>query len=332
MACDGRALEADARFKPIEESLEGCGLYPLLARSVRALQVNMGASCNMNCNHCHVNGGPDRKELMELDVMEQCLRVIKASKIPTVDITGGAPEMNPNYRWFVKECSALGLRILTRTNLSILLEEGYEDMASFFAARKVEVIASLPYYTDSVTDRMRGEGAFDASLKALRLLNKAGYGRSGTGLLLSLVYNPAGAYVSPSQGAVEADFRRRLKEKYDISFTNLFTITNIPAGRFFDFLERSGNTGQYINRLIDSFNPEAAANAMCRDLISVGWDGTLYDCDFSQMLSLKCAVEYPTIWDFDMEALSGRAIAVGLHCYACMSGAGSSCTGEVARA
>ncbi len=329
MACDGRALGADTRFKPIEETLEGCGLYPLFARSVKTLQVNMGAACNMSCAHCHVKAGPEREELMERGVMEQCLRVIKASRIPAVDITGGAPEMNPDYRWFVKECSALGLRVMTRTNLTVLLEEGFEDMAAFFAARKVEVIASLPYYTGAVTDRMRGEGAFDSSVKALRILNEVGYGRAGTGLLLSLVYNPAGAYVSPSQGAVEADFRRRLKEEHDISFTNLFTITNMPSGRFFEFLEQSGNTERYIDRLIDSFNPDAAENAMCRDLISVGWDGTLYDCDFSQMLSLKCAAEYPTIWDFDMEALAGRRIVTGLHCYACMAGAGSSCTGEV---
>jgi len=332
MASDGRALGTDVRFKQVEETLKECGRYPLLARSVKTLQINMGAACNMSCSHCHVNAGPHRKELMERDVMEQCLRVINASDIPAVDITGGAPEMNPGYRWFVKECSSLGLRVMTRTNLTILLEEGYEDMAAFYAARKVEVIASLPYYTGSVTDRMRGEGAFEASVKALRLLNDLGYGLAGTGLLLSLVYNPAGAYVSPSQGAVEADFRRRLKEEHDISFTNLFTITNMPAGRFFDFLEQSGNTEPYINRLIDSFNPEAAGNAMCRDLISVGWDGTLYDCDFSLMLSLKCAVEHPTIWDFDMEALAGRRIVTGLHCYACMSGAGSSCCGEVAKA
>ncbi len=331
MARHGRYLLGDLRFKPIEDTLEEHGLSPVVASGVKTLQINMGAACNMSCAHCHVEAGPDRSDIEEhtgRDVLEQCLRVIDAFGILTVDITGGAPEMNPNYRWFLKECSAQGLRIITRTNLSILLEEGYEDMVTFFAARRVEIIASLPFYTGAVTDRIRGEGAFDRSIKALKLLNDLGYGKPDTGLLLSLLYNPAGAYVSPSQGAIEADYRRRLKEDYDIYFTNLFTLTNMPVGRFFTFLERSGNLGQYINRLIDTFNPEAASNAMCKDIISVGWDGTLYDCDFNQMMFLKCTVEHPTIWDFDMKVLEGRRIVVGLHCYACMSGAGSSCSGE----
>ncbi len=336
MAKHGHYLLKDSRFKLFEDTLEEHGLGPIVAGSVKTLQINMGAACNMSCAHCHVEAGPDRsdsgtEEQAGRDVLEQCLRVIDAFGIPTVDITGGAPEMNPNYRWFLKECRAQGLRIITRTNLSILLEDGYEDMAAFFMARKVEVIASLPYYTGSVTDRVRGEGAFDRSIKALRLLNDLGYGKPGTGLLLSLSYNPAGAYASPSQGAIEGDFRRRLKEDYGIYFTNLFTLTNMPVGRFFTFLERSGNLEQYINRLIDSFNPDAARNAMCKDLISVGWDGTLYDCDFNQMMFLKCAVECPTIWDFDEKALEGRSIVVGLHCYACMSGDGSSCSGETAK-
>ncbi len=337
MAKHGRYLLRDSRFKPFEDTLEEYGLSPIVASSVNTLQINMGAACNMSCAHCHVEAdpvgpdGPDKDEQMGRDVLEQSLRVIDTFKIRTVDITGGAPEMNPNYRWFLKECSAQGLCIITRTNLSVLLEDGYEDMAAFFAARKVEVVASLPYYTSTVTDRVRGAGAFDRSIKALKLLNDLGYGKPGTGLSLSLLYNPAGAYVSPSQGAIEADFRRRLKEDYDIYFTNLFTLINMPVGRFFTFLERSGNLEQYINRLIDSFNPEAASNAMCKDLISVGWDGTLYDCDFNQMMFLKCAVEYPTIWDFDLKALEGRRIVVGLHCYACMAGAGSSCGGETSK-
>jgi len=334
MAKHGRYLSGDARFKPIQETLEEHGLCPVVASSVKTLQINMGSLCNMSCAHCHVEAGSDREDSEDQtgrDVLEQCLRVIGNFGIPTVDITGGAPEMNPHYRWFLKECRAKGLRIITRTNLSILLEDGYEDMAAFFAARKVEVVASLPFYTGTVTDRVRGAGAFYRSIEALKLLNGLGYGKPGTGLLLSLLYNPAGAYVSPSQGAIEADFRRRLKEDYDIYFTNLFTLTNMPVGRFFTFLERSGNLEQYINRLIDSFNPEAASNAMCKDLISVGWDGTLYDCDFNQMMFLKCTVEHPTIWDFEKKVLEGRRIIVGLHCYACMAGAGSSCGGETSQ-
>lgn len=330
MSHDARGVGNDPRYKPIEESLKEVGRYPLHARSVTTLQVNTGAKCNKNCTHCHVNAGPHRKELMERDVMERCLKVVKDFNIPVVDITGGAPELNPNYRWLIKELSSLGIRTMTRTNLTILLEEGYEDMTEFFAKHKVEVIASLPYHTGAVTDKVRGKGTFDDSIKALKLLNAAGYGSANTGLVLSLVYNPAGAYMAPSQGAIEEDFRKRLNEDHGVAFTNLFSITNMTVGRFFDFLDRSGNLDQYLKRLIGAFNPDAADNAMCRDLISVGWDGTLYDCDFNHMLFLKCATDRPTIWDFDLDALAKRRIVLGLHCYACMAGSGSSCTGEVA--
>lgn len=287
----------------------------------------MGRLCNQACKHCHVDAGPNRKEIMSKETMEMCLEVLRREKYPTVDVTGGAPEMNPDYRWFIRSCAAIGCHVKTRTNLTILLEDGYKDLPEFFAEKRVEVIASLPYYLPDTTDRVRGKEVFTASIEVLKILNSAGYGTEGSGLILNLVYNPCGAFLPPSQKAIEADFRRELKKRYGITFTNLFTITNMPVGRF---LKDSGNLERYMDHLVASYNPSAAANVMCRQTLSVSWDGFLYDCDFNQMLGLGCNHGAPAhIKDFDGKSLDARRIVTGPHCYGCTAGAGSSCTGTV---
>ncbi len=321
---------ARAGLKGFDASLEEAGLYPLKAVGIETMQLNLGRLCNQSCRHCHVDAGPKRTEVMSILTMGLCIEKMEQAGIRTIDITGGAPEMNPDYRWLVKSCRSLGYRVMTRTNLTILLEQGYEDLPSFFAENEVEVVASLPYYMEEMTDRQRGAGVFAKSVEALKRLNAAGYGRTED-LTLSLVYNPCGAFLPPTQRTIEADFRRELKIRHDIKFTNLFTITNMPIGRFLDFLKTSGNLRQYQARLHASYNPEAARNVMCREILSVGWDGSLYDCDFNQMLGLKCNHGAPDhIKDFKTPDLAKRRIITGTHCYGCTAGSGSSCTGAVA--
>lgn len=323
--------------KPIPEplnqfdrSLEGSDLFPLKARGVAVLQINMGRLCNQACRHCHVEAGPGRTEQMSSGTVDECLRAVRTSGVRTVDITGGAPEMNPEYRRLVSGSVELGAKAMTRTNLTVLTEKAHEDLPRFWADMGVEVVTSLPYYQKETVERLRGEGVFDRSIEALRMLNSAGYGVEG-GLTLNLVYNPCGAYLPPSQKSVEADFRRELGKRHGVSFTNLFTITNMPLGRFLSFLAASGNLGRYTERLRSSYNATAAENVMCRDTVSVGWDGVLYDCDFNQAENLRCGFGSPChIRDFDALALGRRRIVTAEHCYGCTAGAGSSCTGEVA--
>ncbi|MDO8444909.1 MAG: arsenosugar biosynthesis radical SAM protein ArsS [Deltaproteobacteria bacterium] len=315
-------------LKPFDKTIAESNLYPLKSTGINTLQVNVGKLCNQVCRHCHVDAGPGRKEVMTRETLELCLDILRDTDIPTVDITGGAPEMNPDFRWFVEECRKLGRHVMIRTNLTILSEPGYEDMPRFFAENKVEVIASLPYYMEQNTDSQRGRGVFKKSIESLKRLNSLGYGREGSGLTLDIVFNPGGAFLPPSQKALEADYKREMQKRYGISFNNLFTITNLPVGRFLAYLNSSGNFEMYMNRLVSSFNPLAAANAMCRDILSVGWDGTLYDCDFNQMLGLSVNHGVPShIRDFDLSRLSKRQIVTGLHCYGCTAGAGSSCGG-----
>ena len=327
----GNPSSATLRLKSFEQSLKDSGLFPLTSIGIKTFQINVGALCNQQCRHCHVGAGPERGELMTKDTMKVCLDVLKKYHFPFVDITGGAPEMNPNYRWFVERClGETGSLVKTRTNLTILLKEGFTDLPLFLAENRVEVTASLPYYLSDVTDRMRGEGVHSASLKALQILNKLGYGEEGSGLILNLVFNPAGAYLPPGQSSIENDFKRELKKKSGIVFNSLFTITNMPVGRFLEFLRRSGNLKPYMERLAASYNPEAAKSVMCRDTLSVGWDGSLYDCDFNQMLSYKCNHGAPSrIEDFDFGKLRARLVVTGTHCYGCTAGEGSSCTGAV---
>lgn len=315
-------------IEPFDKTLAGSNLYPLTATGVNTLQVNVGKLCNQTCKHCHVEAGPNRKEVMERDTMELCLGILRDSRITTVDITGGAPEMIPDFRWFVKECRTLGKEVIVRTNLTVLMEPGFEGMPTFFAENIVNVTASLPCYTEENTDSQRGKGVFQRSINTLKKLNALGYGKEGSALILNLVYNPGGPFLPASQTALEADYKMVLLESYGVTFNNLFTITNMPIGRFLAYLKSSGNFERYMERLASSYNPAAAADVMCRNLLSVRCDGTLYDCDFNQMLGMTVNHGAPThLKDFDLSRLSKRQIVTGLHCYGCTAGAGSSCGG-----
>ncbi|MBI5902567.1 MAG: arsenosugar biosynthesis radical SAM protein ArsS [Deltaproteobacteria bacterium] len=323
--------EGWAGLEPFDRRLGEAGLCPLTSSGISVFQVNMGRLCNMACRHCHADAGPGRTEVMTGETAGECLKVIRRERLQTVDITGGAPELNPSYRGFVEGCREAGARVKTRTNLTVLLKEGFGDLPRFFAENSVEVIASMPYFLKETVERQRGRGAFSSSIEALKLLNSAGYGVEGSPLQLNLVYNPCGAYLPPRQEAVEADFRREMKRRCGVSFTNLFTITNMPVGRFLQFLRESKNLERYMERLCASYNPVAAANVMCREIISVGWDGALYDCDFNQMLGIRCGYGAPAhIRDFDAGMLERRRITTGPHCYGCTAGAGSSCSGAMA--
>ncbi len=314
-----------------DAALAACGRGPLHATGIQVLQINVGKLCNQTCRHCHVDAGPDRREVMDHDTMRACLAVLAQSDIPTVDITGGAPEMNPHFRWLVTEARQLGRHVIDRCNLTILIAAGFRDLPEFLADNRVEVVASLPCYLPENTNAQRGDGVFEKSINAIRRLNELGYGRPGSGLVLTLVYNPIGPSLPPPQPTLEAAYRRELAARYGVVFNRLFTITNMPISRFLDDLVQSGQYARYMQELIDAFNPAAVAGVMCRTTISVGWDGRLYDCDFNQMLELGLAPGLPrTIWEFDPTALGGREIVVGQHCYGCTAGAGSGCQGAIA--
>ncbi len=326
-----RILSTPNGIPPFEEKMRGAGLFPLSATSITVFQVNVGKLCNQTCHHCHVDAGPDRKEIMTRETAELCIRALAQTQIPTLDITGGAPELNPNFRWLVEQARELGRHVIDRCNLTVLLVAGQADLAGFLAQHQVEMIASLPYFRASQTDAQRGLGVFDKSIEALSKLNALGYGREGTGLALNLVYNPVGAFLPPKQEAIEAQFKRELEQRHGVVFNHLYTITNMPISRFLEFLLQTGNYEGYMERLVNAFNPAAAAGVMCRYTISIGWDGTLYDCDYNQMLELPTGFGAPRhIRDFDAKTLDGRRIATGNHCYGCTAGAGSSCAGSIA--
>lgn len=314
-----------------EDKLRESGLFPLKPTQLDILQVNVGYMCNMTCKHCHVDAGPHRKEVMPREVLQQCIDAFESGTFQTVDITGGAPEMNPDFRWFVRELSSRGAHIIVRSNLTILVTNPkYRELPAFFAEHGVEVTCSLPFYNKITTDRQRGEGTYDRSVEALNALNELGYGKPGTGLELNLVYNPAGAFLPLPQSQLEQDFKRQLFEKHGVWFNNLYTITNLPISRYLDYLLQSGNLDSYMTTLVNAYNPVAAANVMCRNTLSVGWDGTLYDCDFNQMLLMQVDVSGKGhIKDFDARALLERDIRLGQHCFGCTAGAGSSCGGSL---
>ncbi len=327
-------LENDpVRFPPFAQKLKDIGQLPLKPIGIEIFQVNMGKMCNQVCTHCHVDAGPDRKEIMTRDTMQQCLDVIKNNpSLKTVDLTGGAPEMNPEFRWFVTELKQLNRHVIVRCNLTIILaNKKYHDLPQFYKDNNIEVVSSLPFYTQDRTDRQRGNGVFEDSIKALQMLNAVGYGKEATGLTLNLVYNPAGAFLPPSQTSLEKEYKDALMTRYQVEFNNLFAITNIPISRYLDYLLVSGNYEDYMIKLINAFNPAAALSVMCRNTLSIGWDGYLYDCDFNQMLDLKIACAGKQhISQFDLEAFENRNIIVKQHCYGCTAGAGSSCGGAVA--
>src|SRR5215217_4543325 len=279
---------------PFESRLAQSSLFPLRATGLTVFQINVGKLCNQTCRHCHVDAGPDRPETMSRETAEQCIAALRQTDIPTVDLTGGAPELNLNFRWLVEQARSLGRHVMDRCNLTILLLPSQADLAQFLARHRVEIVASLPYYQASQTDSQRGTGVFQKSLDALRLLNRLGYGMPDSGLTLNLVHNPVGAFLPPKQEAMEAQFRKELRLRHRIEFNRLYTITNMPVSRFLEFLVESGNYEGYMERLANAFNPTAAAGVMCRYTLSVGWDGRLYDCDFNQMLDVTVADGLPS--------------------------------------
>ncbi|MCW3106021.1 MAG: radical protein [Segetibacter sp.] len=319
------------RLIPFQQNMERAGLFPLRPTKLEIFQVNVGKMCNQVCKHCHVDAGPDRKEIMTRETMQLCIdTLVKNPSIGIVDLTGGAPELNPDFRWFIEKIKVLGRHIIVRCNLTIILaNKRFNDLPDFFKLHAIEVVSSLPSYSRERTDRQRGEGVFEDSIKALHMLNAVGYGQPGSGLVLNLVYNPAGAFMPPNQTSLELEYKNALLKDFGIVFNNLFTITNLPISRYLDYLLNSGNYEKYMEKLIAAFNPSAAANVMCRNTISVSWNGHLYDCDFNQMLNLKVSSTGKHISQFNTSELSNREIILNQHCYGCTAGAGSSCGGAV---
>ncbi|KUG07542.1 arsenosugar biosynthesis radical SAM (seleno)protein ArsS [Solirubrum puertoriconensis] len=327
------AQQVGKAWPAFASKLRETGLLPLRPTGISTLQLNVGKMCNQTCKHCHVDAGPDRTEIMTRETMELCLAALRqAPDMQVVDITGGAPEMNPDFRWLVEQVAALGRQLIVRCNLTIVVaNKKYHDLPAFYRQHGVRVVSSLPHFSAARTDAQRGEGVFERSIRALKMLNAEGYGQEESGLVLDLVYNPSGAFMPGSQMALERDFKQRLRREHGIEFNHLLTITNLPVSRFLDYLMESGNYAAYMDKLVQSYNPVAAANVMCRSTLSVGWDGYLYDCDFNQMLELPVEAAAPQhIRDFDLGQLNARSIVLNQHCYGCTAGAGSSCGGATA--
>lgn len=312
--------------------------FPALRRGrLETVQVNLGYLCNQSCLHCHVGAGPLRKELMDRPTIEQVISYLRDSKAGTLDLTGGAPEMNPHFRYLVGAARELGVRVIDRCNLTILEQPGYEDMAQFLAGHQVEITASLPCYLEDNVDQQRGDGVFQASMRVLQRLNQLGYGQADTGLALNLVYNPLGPYLPPPQATLEQDYKQQLFERYGIVFNHLFTLANMPIQRFGSMLISKGQFHEYMNLLQDAHQDANLATVMCRSLISVDWQGYVYDCDFNQMLNLPLHVTHarhaakPRLHLSDLLGLDmeGQPIVVKNHCYGCTAGQGSSCGGAL---
>ena len=312
-------------------TLAKCGQADLRALRIDTLQVNVGKLCNQTCTHCHVDAGPARTEIMTRETADAVVSVVRRHpELRTVDITGGAPEMNPHFEYLVEQCRAMGRHVMDRCNLTVFFVRDKQHLPQFLADHQVEVIASLPCYLEENVDQQRGKGVYGRSIEALQLLNALGYGREGTGLALNLVYNPLGPKLPPPQADLEADYRDELAKRFGIRFNRLYTITNMPINRFLDDLHRSGQYEAYMEKLITSFNPASVDGLMCRSLINVNWDGRLSDCDFNQMLDLPVeGAARQTIYEFDPARLSHRRVVTGMHCYGCTAGAGSSCGGAI---
>eukprot|EP01025_Chloroclados_australasicus_P063744 TRINITY_DN8445_c1_g1_i1.p2 TRINITY_DN8445_c1_g1~~TRINITY_DN8445_c1_g1_i1.p2 ORF type:complete len:394 (-),score=39.55 TRINITY_DN8445_c1_g1_i1:1229-2410(-) len=313
-------------YKKMDES----GVSHLTRLPSKIFQLNIGLYCNQACTHCHVESSPKRTEIMDHETAKQCVNLMKTSNtITTVDLTGGAPELNPEFRFLVEQARALDLEVIDRCNLTVLLEPGQEDLVDYLAKHKVRVVASLPCYSSENVDQQRGSGVFARSIKGLQMLNAAGYGKPNTGLLLDLVYNPNGVFLAPAQAKLEGVYKDELKQNYNIEFNSLFCINNMPIKRYCDYLLRRGKLQEYMQLLVDNFNPAAAEGVMCRDTVSVGWNGRVYDCDFNQQLEIGLSNGHVrTVFDIDsLDDLSGIMIACDNHCYGCTAGAGSSCQG-----
>jgi radical SAM/Cys-rich protein len=309
--------------------LNGSGLD---RRSVDVLQVNLGKNCNQACIHCHVEAGPTRKEMMSRSTVDAVLRFLSRTAIPALDITGGAPELNPNFDYLVESAAGLGRHVMDRCNLTVIFEPGNDYLPELFRRHRVELICSLPCYQQENVDRQRGKGTFDLSIRALQALNNIGYGCEGSGLLLNLVYNPVGPHLPPPQEKLEQEYRRRLESDFGIVFNRLYCLTNVPITRYAMHLQLRGEYDAYAKLLEDNFNAATLEQVMCRNLVSVGWDGSIYDCDFNQMLELPIRDDNGNmlrIESLELEQLFSRTITVGDHCYACTAGCGSSCGGSL---
>jgi radical SAM/Cys-rich protein len=335
-----KRLSANAQIELLNQSaatgtsfiqkMKEVGAFPLKPRSLEILQINVGYMCNMECSHCHVDSSPRRKEITPRHILEKCLEVIDSNPtIKTVDLTGGAPEMNPDFQWLIQELAKRDLETIVRSNLTILVEGKFKTYPAFLAENKVTIISSLPCYTEENTDAQRGDGTFNRSIQALKILNELGYGKTRE-LPLHLVYNPGGPFVAPNQAKLQADYKRELGDRFGIEFHNLYTITNLPISRYMEFLEGKGKLNSYIEVLANSFNPSTTNAVMCTNTLSVDWNGNLFDCDFNQILKLPVAVRKSrNIMDFDAEELANRTLVFNQHCFGCTAGEGSSCQGAL---
>ena len=324
---------SDGKLPLFKEKLKEVNIPDIKKGQLKILQLNIGYMCNQTCSHCHVDAGPNRKEMMSMKVLKRCLSLMSENKIETVDITGGAPEMHPNFRWFVKSIREKTRvdEIIVRSNLTIILaNKKFFDLPNFFADNRIHIISSLPFYNKEKTDNQRGKGVFDKSILALKELNKVGYGKTNSNLKLDLVYNPSGAFLPPDQESLEIKFKEKLYNNFKIEFNNLFTITNLPISRFLDYLIASENYEEYMETLVSRFNPNATKELMCKNTISVSWEGCIYDCDFNQMLDLKINSKNNTVFNCKIQGLVDKKIQVSQHCYGCTAGAGSSCQGTIA--
>lgn len=316
------------RFRQILEEHD----LDLIRTNPRVLQLNVGKLCNLTCIHCHVNAGPKRKEIITRETVDRILRWQQEARLPVMDLTGGAPEMIPDFRYLIERLRAMGpdWQIIDRCNLTILLEPGYEGLAEFLRDHRVEIVASMPCYSPRNVNEQRGEGVFDASIAALQLLNRLGYG-TDRNLPLHLVYNPNGPFLPGPQHELEADYKRELREHFGIVFNNLYTITNLPVSRFASWLKRNGHYESYLQTLIEAFNPATVEGLMCRDTVNVSWEGEVFDCDFNQMTGLHMGEHGRAthLWEITPESLKGRSIRTAAHCFGCTAGAGSSCGGSL---
>lgn len=302
---------------------------PLTASGVDIFQINMGKRCNLSCRHCHVEAGPYRKEVMSREILEKCLEILTSTRIPTIDVTGGSPEMNPHLQWFIQEAGQMKRRLIVRSNLLIFADEKYSHLLDLYVRNGVEIVTSLPHFREEQADRQRGTGAFKGIIEIIRILNGKGYGQEGSGLILDVVHNPVGAFLPGSQQVLEQEYRLRLKKDQGIVFNHLFCITNVPVGRYLEYLLNTENFEDYMTELVNAFNPAAVDRVMCKTTVSVGWDGSLYDCDFNQMLALPINHGAPDhIGDFQLQRLQNRQIHVANHCFGCTAGSGSSCQGQ----
>jgi len=333
----GQGKQALVDIQPIREAGTGISFSERLARdgmdlcrtSLDVLQVNVGKLCNQACHHCHVDASPTRTEIMTRATIDRILGFLAASDIQTVDITGGAPELIPDYRYLVESIRAMGKHVIDRCNLTVIFEPGQRDLVDFYVDHRIELVCSLPCYTQENVDAQRGRGVFDKSIRALQILNKRGYGRPGSGLDLHLIYNPVGASLPPPQEELAREYREELLKNFGIVFNELFTITNMPINRFADYLERRDEMADYMTTLRENFNAATVPRLMCRSLVSVGWTGNIYDCDFNQMLDMHITEKPSKIWDYTPEQLIDRVVRVDDHCFGCTAGAGSSCGGEL---